>query len=149
MDDETLFEMIERCVADAVLLLEQGERVEPFAKVLDADDTSRTLSDDSATPEQCYKALLERLREEARDNAVKASALLAQVAIPEGFNAVAPNGLRIHIEERASAHKKIAARLLYVPYRLYRTGGDESISVQLYDPFTVGFPSEIFVGETE
>jgi hypothetical protein len=145
MDDEKLFEMLEECIAHAVSLLEKNEPLHPFAMTLEADDTAQHLHAQESDPEKRYLALLEALKAEAKGGKIKAAVLLARVTIPEDFNPEVPEGLRLHVEERASASKKLAARFLYVPYRLYRQEGDTKISVHLHHPIPVGFPSEIFI----
>lgn len=145
MDDEQLFEMLDDCVAKAVKTLEKGESLEPFAMILEADESARHLSFDESNHEAHYMQLLEALRAEAKRGEIKAAALLARVTIPENFGPAVPEGIRIHVEERASSHEKIAARLLYIPYQLYRSEGDTAIRVHLHHPIPVGLPSEIFI----
>jgi hypothetical protein len=145
MDDEKLFEMLDECVKRAVTILENGETLKPFAMTLEADDTTQYLSLGEADQEKHYTLLLEALKAEAKQGQIKAAALLARVTIPEHFGPDVPEGIRIHVEERASSHDKIAARLLYIPYQLYRTQDDAKIRVHLHHPIPVGLPSEIFV----
>jgi hypothetical protein len=144
MDDEKLFEMLDECVKRAVTLLEKGETLNPFAMTLEADDSTQYLSLDETDQEEHYTMLLEALQAEAKEGQIKAAALLARVTIPEHFGPTVPEGIRIHVEERASSHEKIAARLLYIPYQLFRAEGDPKVSVHLHHPIPVGFPTEIF-----
>jgi len=102
-DEEKLFEMVERCVADAVLALENDTPLPPFAKLLAGDDI-HDLPCDAADEKQCYEALLNRLRAEVRMGDIDAVALTARVTIPEHFDAPTRQGLRIHVEEAARAH---------------------------------------------
>ncbi|MDX1294656.1 MAG: hypothetical protein R3302_00215 [Sulfurimonadaceae bacterium] len=145
MDDEKIFGMLDQCIEKAVFALENGQRLEPFAMTLEADDTTQYIAFDEADHEKHYELLLEALRAEAKNGGVKAVALIARVTIPENFNPTVPEGIRIHVEERASSHEKIAARLLYIPYQLFRKEGDEKVNVHLHHPIPVGLPSEIFV----
>lgn len=145
MNDEKLFEMLDACVAEAVNLLEKGETLEPFAMILECDDRAHRLSFDESDQERLYTRLHEALKAEAARGEIKATALLARVTIPEGFGAPVSDGIRIHVEERASSHKKLSARLLYIPYQLYRTGEEGKITVHLHPPIPVGMPAEIFV----
>ncbi len=144
MNDEKLFEMLEIYVADAVAVLEKGERLDPFAMILEADDTHRPLYLDEPDTERRYDLLHQALKAEAAHGEIKAAALLARVTIPENYGPAVPEGIRIHVEERASAHEKLSARLLYIPYQLYRAEGQEYIRVHLHHPIPVGMPSEIF-----
>jgi len=146
MDDERLFEMVETCVADAVSLLERRIALDPFAMTLEADGTPRRIDHNEPDSEVRYEILLESLRAEARSGEILAAVLLARVTIPDDYGPAVPEGIRLHIEERATAHEKIAARLLYIPYQLFKAEGEESLSVHLHHPISVGMPSEIFTG---
>jgi hypothetical protein len=145
MDDEKIFNMLDQCIEKAVFALENGQTLEPFAMVLESDDSTQHIAFNEADHEKHYELLLEALRSEAKNGEIKAAALLARVTIPENFNPAVPEGIRIHVEERASSHEKIAARLLYIPYQLFKQKGDEKVSVHLHHPIPVGLPSEIFV----
>ncbi len=146
MDDEKLFEMLDSCIARAVKRLENGVPLEPFAMTLEADDAAVLLDLGEADAEKHYDMLIEALRAEAQHGQIKAVAILARVTIPDHFAPEVPEGIRIHVEERAASQaNKIAARLLYIPYRLYRSEKEETIRVHLHNPIPVGFPSEIFV----
>jgi hypothetical protein len=145
MDDEKLFEMVEACVASAVTALENEEPLHPFAMVLDPEGTTRRVDDGEEEQQKRYERLLEMLKAEAREKKIDAAALIARVTIPSSYNPAVPEGIRIHIEERASSGKKLAARFLYIPYQLYRAENEAKIAVRLHNPIPVGFPSEIFL----
>ncbi|WP_416768886.1 hypothetical protein ACM66T_05870 [Sulfurimonas sp. ST-25] len=143
-DEEKLFEMVERCVADAVLALEEERPLVPFAKLLAQDGSVRELACESGEEKQCYEQLLERLKGEVKMGDVDAVALVARVTIPEQYSAPSPQGIRIHVEEKAQAHKKISARLLYVPYDLFAADGEAKRSVMLHNPIAIGMPMEVY-----
>lgn len=136
--------MVERCVADAVLALETDTPIVPFAKLLAADGTVRELSCSETDKARCYESLLARLKAEAGMGDIDAVALTARVTIPDHYGPPTPQGIRIHIEEKANVHKKIAARLLYVPYELFASKEDAKRSVMLHNPISVGMPMEVF-----
>lgn len=142
--EERLFDMVERCVADAVLALENDTPLAPFAKVLQSQDGVRDVPCMSADEKTCYEALLRRLIAEVRMGDIDAVALTARVTIPDHYNPSSPQGIRIHVEEKADAHKKIGGRLLYVPYELFAGEGSDKRSVMLHTPIAVGIPMEIF-----
>ena len=53
--------------------------------------------------------------------------------------------LNFKIEEKSfEADNKLSARLLYVPYQLFKSKEDEQIHIHLHDPIPVGFACEIF-----
>lgn len=145
MDDEKLFGMIETCIASAVQTLENAETLHPFAMVMDADGSTREVTNDEEDPQMCYEKLLETLKREARQGEIKAAALLARVTIPSGYSPAVPEGIRIHIEERNDSGNKFAARFLYIPYQLYQAEDEGKIMVKLHNPIPVGFPAEIFL----
>ena len=146
--EEKLFELVERCVADAVLALEEDAPLPPFAKVLHSDGRLRDipcLGDDEKT---CYEMLLGRLRGEVAMGDIDAVALTARVTIPEHYGAPSPQGIRIQLEERSRRHEKLSAKLLYVPYELLASGDAQKRSVLLHRPIAVGLPYEIYTRET-
>jgi len=144
MDDERLFEMVERCVADAMLALENSEPFIPFAKVLMHDHTHRDIPCTEGTEQACYEALLERLKGEVLMDDIDAVAITARVTIPEQYNAASPQGIRIHIEEKALMDRKLSARLLYIPYDLLETESGGRRSVLLHNPIAVGMPMAVY-----
>lgn len=146
MDDEKLFEMLDECIAFAVNTLENVQTLYPFVMVVDENDNIGSLTNDELDQEKRYEMLLEDLKEEVQKGQIQAIALLARVTIPEHFSPAVPEGIRIHIEEKKSSNEKISGRLLYIPYQLFKTPGDDAkLTVRLHDPIPVGIPSEIFV----
>lgn len=146
MDDEKVFEMLDECVAFAKEQLETRQELTPFAMVLNTKEEIESLHNNEPDPHARYEQLHETLKLQAKQGSIIAVALLAKVTIPEHFSPTVSEGIRIHIEEKASAHEKIAGRFLYIPYQLYKTEeGDEKISVHFHNPIPVGFPSEIFL----
>lgn len=159
MDNEELFLMLEECVERASAQLTSGQNLESFAMVLEEGNTTRHIHVDDMGAEERYEALLEVLRTEVKTDKINALALLSNVTIPENFNPAVSTGIRIHIEEKQqrplkknpsekSASKdfkdKLGARLLYVPYQLFKTTSDDTIQIQLHNPIPVGLACEIF-----
>lgn len=144
LDEESLYAMVERCVADAVLALEDDIPLPPFAKLLARDGGVRDLACGETDEKTCYETLLHRLRAEVKMGDIDAVALCARVTIPEQYAPPAPQGIRIHLEEKARAGEKIAAKLLYVPYELFASENAEKRSVMLHHPLAVGIPMEVY-----
>ena len=145
MDNEELFLMLEECVGHASQQLTKGQSLESFAMVLQANSQTRHVSVDEMDGETRYEALLDILRSEAKAQTITAIALLSNVTIPENFNPTVSTGIRIHIEEKDfKAENKLSARLLYVPYQLFKTTTDDTIQIQLHEPIPVGLACEIF-----
>jgi len=153
MDNEELFLMLEEGIALASEQLTQGSALESFAMVLENDKNTRHISVDEMHSEARYEALLEVLRSEAEAENIIAIALLSNVTIPENFNAEVSTGIRIHVEEKQrplqntssqNIHDKLSARLLYIPYQLFKTTTNETVQIQLHNPIPVSFACEIF-----
>ena len=160
MDNEHLFAMLDECIAYAQEVLVSSQNLHSFAMVLEPNNDVRSIDVDEQDGERRYEALLQILREEAREDKITAMALLSNVTIPENFSPAVPSGIRIHIEERSmeplnrdlsgetelkNFKDKLSARLLYVPYQLYRTKESEEIHIHLHDPIPVGLACEVFV----
>ncbi len=138
--------MLEKCIDDATKQLLSSQSLDSFAMVLESDNTTRSLLIEEKDSALRYETLLEMLRFEAAEESIAAVALLSNVTIPENFSPPVSSGIRIHIEEKAfKAENRLSARLLYVPYQLYRTKDDPSIQIQLHDPIPVGLACEIFI----
>lgn len=142
--EEQLFDLAERCVADAVSALEHDTPLVPFAKLLGTDGESRTVFTEGVDEANCYENLVTRLKAEVQMGDIEAVTLTARVTIPEHLNASSAQGIRIHIEEKAKIHTKLSARLLYIPYDLLGIEGDAKRHVVLHDPLSVGMPMQIY-----
>jgi len=146
MDNEHLFVMLDDCIDYAKEVLISSKNLESFAMVLEPDNSVRSITISEQSGEERYEALLEVLRDEAKSEKITAMALLANVTIPDNFSPAVSSGIRIHIEEKDfKAENKLSARLLYVPYQLYKSKDDEQIHIKLHDPIPVGLACEIFV----
>lgn len=146
MDNEHLFIMLDECINYAKEVLTSSKQLESFAMVLEPNNDIRSIETDESDDEERYEALLETLRAEAKADKITAIALVSNVTIPESFSAAVSSGIRIHVEEKDfEADNKLSARLLYVPYQLYKTKGDDTVQIQLHNPIPVGLACEIFV----
>jgi len=113
--------------------------------VLEPNNDVRSVTVEEQYGEERYEALLEVLRDEAQAEKITAMALIANVTIPESFSPAVSSGIRIHVEEKDfKTENKLSARLLYVPYQLYKTKEDNQVHIQLHDPIPVGLACEIF-----
>jgi len=145
LDNEELFLMLEECVAYASVQLTKGQSLESFAMVLDTENNTHHISVEQMDGEIRYEELLDILRVQAKDEKIIALALLSNVTIPDNFNPSVSTGIRLHIEEKNfKADNKLSARLLYVPYQLFKTASNDTIEIKLLDPIPVGLACEIF-----
>lgn len=146
MDNEHLFIMLDACVEMAKEQLCASQNIDSFAMVLESDNAYRSIEVEEKDAVLRYEAFVERLKIEAKTEDIAAIALLSHVTIPEHFSPVTTSGIRIHVEERDfKAENKLSARLLYIPYNLYREKADGHVQIHLHDPIPVGFPCEVFV----
>lgn len=146
MDNEHLFIMLDECINYAKEVLISSQTLSSFAMVLEHDNSMRSLELNETDDETRYEKLLEMLKNEAKEEKITAMALLSNVTIPENFSPAVSSGIRIHIEEKAfKADNKLSARLLYVPYQLFKTKEDNTIQIHLHDPIPVGLGCEVFV----
>lgn len=147
MDNEHLFIMLDECINYAKEVLTSSKQLESFAMVLEPNNDIRSIHSEQSDGELRYEELLETLREEAKADKIAAIALLSNVTIPDSFSPAVSSGIRIHVEEKDfQADNKLSARLLYVPYQLYKVkDDDDNIHIQLHDPIPVGLACEIFV----
>ncbi len=146
MDNEHLFTMLDECIDYASKVLTSSQSLDSFAMVLEHDNNIRSIKCDEEDDAVRYERLLEALRDEAKEDRITAIALLSNVTIPDNFSPAVSSGIRIHIEEKAfQAENKLSARLLYIPYQLYRTKEDPTVQIQLHNPIPVGMACEIFI----
>ena len=146
MDNEHLFVMLDECIEYASKILTSENTLDSFAMVLDNDNNIGSINSDETDGFLRYEYLLQTLRDEAKFDKISALALLSNVSIPENFNAPVESGIRIHIEEKAfTKENKLNARLLYVPYQLFKTKEDNTVQIKLHDPIPVALACEIFV----
>lgn len=146
MDNEHLFIMLDECINYAKEVLTSSKQLESFAMVLEPNNDIRSIDTDESDGERRYETLLEILRDEAKADKITAIALLSNVTIPDNFAPAVSSGIRIHVEEKDfQADNKLSARLLYVPYQLYKTKDDDTIQIRLHDPIPVGLACEIFL----
>lgn len=146
MDNEYLFTMLDECISHAAKQLTGDEKLSPFAMVLEQNNAIRTLDHHEEEDGLRYELLLEMLRFEAKAEIISAMALVSHVTIPENFSPAVSSGIRIHVEERTfEAKNTLSARLLYVPYQLFKTKDDPTIQIHLHDPIPVGLACEVFV----
>lgn len=146
MDNEHLFIMLDECINYAKEVLTSSNKLESFAMVLEENNDIRSIHSELQDEEERYEDLLAKLRDEAKAKRISAIALLSNVTIPESFSPAVSSGIRIHVEEKDfQADNKLSARLLYIPYQLFKTKEDDTVQIHLHDPIPVGLACEIFV----
>lgn len=146
MDNEHLFIMLDECINYAKEVLTSSNKLESFAMVLEENNDIRSIHSEPQDEEERYEDLLAKLRDEAKAKRISAIALLSNVTIPESFSPAVSSGIRIHVEEKDfQADNKLSARLLYIPYQLFKTKEDDTVQIHLHDPIPVGLACEIFV----
>jgi hypothetical protein len=81
-----------------------------------------------------YRVIFDRFAT-SRSSEALAAALIANVTIPEEFEAPAKDGVRVHIESQGYA------RFIYVPYEIVSADTRE---VRLHDPFAIEISPSFF-----
>jgi len=143
-DDEKAFRVLEEAVEKAQASLEKTKYFQPFLMFLNNAGEIEVFENELQDATESYALLEETLRASVTMGDVEVLVLAVDTQIPENFVKDVPQGIRLHLEEKSQAGKKISARFLYVPYELRQVPG-EAMYVKLHAPIAVGFPAEYFV----
>ena len=141
MDDEKAFRVLEEAVQKAQLSLEKTKYFQPFLMILNDVGKIEVFENEIKNSTQSYAILEETLKECIKIGDVDVIVLAVDTEIPEKFVHDVSHGIRLHLEEKSQADKKISARFLYVPYELCQVPNEE-IYIKLHTPIAVGFPAE-------
>jgi len=140
-DDEKALSILEAAVEKAQTSLEKTKHFQPFLMLLNDKGETEVFENEIKESAQSY-AQLEKIVEEAvKMGDIEVMVLAVDTMIPENFVKDIPQGIRLHLEEKSQADKKISARFLYVPYELCQMK-NEAMYVKLHAPIAVGFPAK-------
>lgn len=147
MDEDALFELVNRAVMEAKSLIETEGGFTPFALKLHDTGTIAHLERDANDDHDLeYETLVDLLKTQTVEtDDIAALAIATRVRIPEAYTAQTESGIRIHLEERNKRGETLGARFLYVPYQLYKNSTTDEMTLHLYTPIPVAFPPEVFV----
>lgn len=143
-DDEKAFSILEQAVYKAQKSLEATKHFQPFMILLNDDGEIELFENEVKDPTESYTLLEDTLNDRVKEGDVDVMVLAVDTLIPENFVKDVPTAIRLHLEEKSQAEKKISARYLYVPYELC-SAGENSFYVRLHAPIAVGFPAEYIV----
>ena len=143
-DDEKAFSILEQAVDKAQKSLEKTKQFQPFLILLNDDGEIELYENEVKDSAESYALLEDTLNGRIKEGDVDIVVLAVDTLIPEKFVKDVPSGIRLHLEEKSQAKKKISARYLYVPYELCRVG-EGDLFVRLHHPIAVGFPAEYIV----
>ncbi|HEY9189282.1 MAG TPA: hypothetical protein VIM88_00275 [Sulfurovum sp.] len=143
-DDEKAFSILEQAVHMAQKSLEKRKQFQPFLILLNDAGEIELYENEVKDSAESYALLEETLNGRIKEGDVDVMVLAVDTLIPERFVKDVPAGIRLHLEEKSQAEKKISARYLYVPYELCRAG-EGDLFVRLHTPISVGFPAEYIV----
>jgi hypothetical protein len=120
-------------------MLEENGDFYPFGATVSeegklAADPGHDGGDDQPDAPDVYRVIFERFST-ARPAEAVAAALVANVTIPDEFDAPAKDGVRVHLESEGYA------RFIYVPYEIVSV---DSREVRLHDPFAVEVSPSFF-----
>jgi len=140
-DDEKALHVLEAAVEKARISLEKTKYFQPFLMLLNNKGKIEVFENDIKDTVKSYALLEKTLQGSVKMGDIEVMVLVVDTIIPENFVKDIPQGIRIHLEEKSQADKKISARFLYVPYELCQVK-NEGLSVKLHTPIAVGFPAE-------
>jgi len=143
-DDEKAFMLLEEAVNKAQLSLEKTKYFQPFLMLLNEAGKIEVFENELKDSMESYALLEETLKECIEMGDIEVMVLVVDTEIPEKFVEDIPHGIRLHLEEKSQAGKKISARFLYVPYELCQVPNEE-MYVKLHTPIAVGFPAEYLI----
>lgn len=139
---------VEKAVYYAHGFLQKEQIFKPFLMLLNDTKEIEFYDNEESAYEKSYLLLQEMLKERSKKRDIEILCLVVDTTIPENFAKETPQGIRLHLEEKALIQKPIGARFLYVPYQLYREKND-SIRVQLQAPISVGIPAEYLTKKSQ
>ena len=140
-DDEKALSVLEAAVEKAQLSLEKTKYFQPFLMVLNHKGKIEMFENDIKDPAESYALLEKTVEEMVKMGDIEVMVLAVDTLIPDNFVKDVPQSIRLHLEEKSQADKKISARFLYVPYELCQVKSEE-MYVKLHTPIAVGFPAE-------
>jgi len=140
-DDEKALSVLEAAVEKAQLSLQKTKYFQPFLMLFNDEGEMEVFENDIKDTAESYALLEKTLEGSVKMGDIEVIVLAVDTIIPENFVKDVPQGMRMHLEEKSQANKKISARFLYVPYEL-RQVNNEEMYVKLHAPIAVGFPAE-------
>ena len=140
-DDEKALSVLESAVEKAQLSLEKTKYFQPFLMILNRKGKIEVFENDIKDPAESYALLEKAVEGMVKMGDIEVMVLAVDTLIPDNFVKDVPQGIRMHLEEKSQADKKISARFLYVPYELCQVKHEE-MYVKLHTPIAVGFPAE-------
>jgi hypothetical protein len=145
-DENRAVMMLEKSVLRAKSILENEQKLKPFAMILYDDGSIKTIHNQVKDPEESYALLQSGLKIRVKEGGVDIIVLLIDTIIPERFSKVGIlEGIRVHIEEKSKENERVGARFLYVPYQLCKTASSNKIFADLYPPVPMSFPAEFIL----
>ncbi len=145
-DDEKALSILEKAVYKAQKSLEKTKHFQPFLTLLNDAGEIELFENEVKDSTESYTLLEDTLHDRVKEGDVDIMVLAVDTLIPEKFVKDVPAAIRLHLEEKSQAEKKISGRYLYVPYELCRVVEGE-LFVRLHAPITVGFPAEYIVSK--
>ena len=142
--DEKALKVLEEAVYRAQNALESTKHFQPFLMLLNDAGKIELFENEVKDSIESYTLLEDTLNERVKKGDVDVIVLAVDTLIPEKFVRDVPTAIRLHLEEKSQAEKKISARYLYVPYQLC-SAGENNLYVKLHVPIAVGFPAEYIV----
>lgn len=133
---EQLEEIFQYCINFAEEMLNKSGEFHPFGAKL--DQTKNVIAvggwtgEEHPNSQELFSFLLNTLRGELNDGTALGAAIAVNVNIPDQYHSSFPDGIRVSLETKDSS------RLIYIPYKIIRTGLFKSKrTTEFAEPFAV------------
>jgi hypothetical protein len=140
--DQKAFELLEKAVIKAQNGLKKGVAFNPFLFILTSERVLKTIENKAIDPKESYALLEDSLKQRVLEGNIDILIIAVDATLPERYRTDMNDCIQLHLEERSQLDKKISARFIYVPYKLYRNAQTLEVTVELGNPVPVGFPAQ-------
>jgi len=140
--DKKAFELLEKAIIKAQNGLKKGAAFNPFLFILTSEGVLKTIENKAIDPKESYALLEDSLKQRVLEGDIDILIIAVDATMPERYRTDMDDCIQLHLEERSQLDKKISARFIYVPYKLYRQSEDDEVSIQLGNPVPAGFPAQ-------
>lgn len=142
MNEEVVYSLIENSIGMAVSKLENEQQFKPYALTLSSKHETVVIEKEPNNDIELYESIFLEIKEDIANKDIEIIAIVALVDIAEHFKSEYKKAIRIHIEQKSLKDKEVGGKFIYAPFQIFKI--DDEHKVELYEPFSVGFISDIF-----
>ena len=142
MNEDIIFDLIENGINIAVDKLQTQQDFTPYALTLSSQNDTLIVEKESNDNTQQYEDIFLQLKDKITSTDIEVVAIVALVDIAEHFKSDYDRAIRVHLEQKSLKEEKVGGKFIYAPYQIFKI--EDEHKVELYQPFSVGFVSEIF-----